>query len=185
MTKALILDFGGVISRTLFETHAMTEAALGLPAGTLTWRGTVPAGSTLPAVSRLDDAPPPKPEPPWAKISEKDIAAVDFRMPPDAIYPASLQDVNYAVRWFKLHAKEFNIDAKRVGILGVSSGGHQAMLTALRPRDPVPRGIENGCAPRKGPCRDRRRRRHRFGRGGLGDAARRRQRGAGLHRLDL
>lgn len=39
MTKALVLDFGGVISRTLFETHAMTEAALGLPAGTLAWRG--------------------------------------------------------------------------------------------------------------------------------------------------
>lgn len=39
MTRALVLDFGGVISRTLFETHAMTEAALGLPAGTLTWRG--------------------------------------------------------------------------------------------------------------------------------------------------
>lgn len=37
--RALILDFGGVISRTLFETHAMTEQALGLPAGTLTWRG--------------------------------------------------------------------------------------------------------------------------------------------------
>ncbi len=37
--QALILDFGGVISRTLFETHAQTEAALGLPRGTLTWRG--------------------------------------------------------------------------------------------------------------------------------------------------
>jgi putative hydrolase of the HAD superfamily len=37
--EALVLDFGGVISRTLFETHALTEAALGLPAGTLTWRG--------------------------------------------------------------------------------------------------------------------------------------------------
>ncbi len=37
--KALILDFGGVISRTLFETHALSEAALGLPPGTLTWRG--------------------------------------------------------------------------------------------------------------------------------------------------
>lgn len=37
--KALILDFGGVISRTLFETHALSEAALGLPAGTLTWPG--------------------------------------------------------------------------------------------------------------------------------------------------
>lgn len=37
--SALVLDFGGVISRTLFETHDLTEAALGLPAGTLTWRG--------------------------------------------------------------------------------------------------------------------------------------------------
>ncbi len=37
--KALVLDFGGVISRTLFETHALSEAALGLPPGTLTWRG--------------------------------------------------------------------------------------------------------------------------------------------------
>ena len=36
---ALVLDFGGVVTRTLFETHAMTEAALGLPSGTLTWRG--------------------------------------------------------------------------------------------------------------------------------------------------
>ncbi|MFU8883013.1 MAG: HAD-IA family hydrolase [Rhodobacterales bacterium] len=38
-SRALILDFGGVISRTLFETHDLTEAALGLPPGTLTWRG--------------------------------------------------------------------------------------------------------------------------------------------------
>jgi len=37
--RALVLDFGGVISRTLFETHDQTETALGLPAGTLQWRG--------------------------------------------------------------------------------------------------------------------------------------------------
>ena len=37
--KALILDFGGVVTRTLFETHDLTEKALGLAAGTLTWRG--------------------------------------------------------------------------------------------------------------------------------------------------
>lgn len=65
------------------------------------------------------------------------VASLDFRMPPAARYPASLQDVNYAVRWFKLHAREFKINPQRVGILGVSSGGHQAMLTALRPRDGV------------------------------------------------
>ncbi|MEY3216651.1 MAG: hypothetical protein RLZZ280_1028 [Pseudomonadota bacterium] len=43
--KALILDFGGVISRTLFETHALSEAALGLAAGTLTWQGPFAPGT--------------------------------------------------------------------------------------------------------------------------------------------
>ena len=65
------------------------------------------------------------------------VASLDFRMPPEAGYPASLCDVNYAVRWFKLHAREFRADPARVGILGVSSGGHQAMLTAMRPRDGI------------------------------------------------
>lgn len=48
MKRGLILDFGGVISRTLFETHDATERALGLPPGTLTWRGPFdPAGDAL------------------------------------------------------------------------------------------------------------------------------------------
>ena len=37
--RALILDFGGVVTRTLFETHDLTEKALGLKPSTLTWRG--------------------------------------------------------------------------------------------------------------------------------------------------
>jgi putative hydrolase of the HAD superfamily len=37
--RALILDFGGVVTRTLFETHHLTEKALGLKSGTLNWRG--------------------------------------------------------------------------------------------------------------------------------------------------
>ncbi|RAZ76019.1 HAD family hydrolase [Mesorhizobium atlanticum] len=37
--QALVLDFGGVVTRTLFETHALTEQALGLEPGTLDWRG--------------------------------------------------------------------------------------------------------------------------------------------------
>src|SRR5262245_7437714 len=63
------------------------------------------------------------------------VMSLDFRMPPEAKYPASLQDVNRAVRWCKEHARELHGRADAVGILGVSSGGHQAMLSALRPRD--------------------------------------------------
>ncbi len=64
------------------------------------------------------------------------VVSLDFRMPPDAGYPASLQDVNYAIRWCKSRAKELKTRPDLVGILGVSSGGHQAMLSAMRPHDP-------------------------------------------------
>ena len=63
------------------------------------------------------------------------VAAVDFRMPPDAGYPDSIADVNYAVRWFKAHAAELKSRPDRVGLLGTSSGGHIAMLVAMKPRD--------------------------------------------------
>jgi acetyl esterase/lipase len=63
------------------------------------------------------------------------VVAVDFRMPPEAPYPASLCDINYATRWLKLRAKEFGLNPGRIGGLGSSSGAHQLMLSALRPRD--------------------------------------------------
>jgi putative hydrolase of the HAD superfamily len=37
--EAQVLAFGGVVTRTLFETHALTESVLGLSPGTLDWRG--------------------------------------------------------------------------------------------------------------------------------------------------
>lgn len=37
--KALVLDFGGVVSRTMFESQGKNERALGLPPGSLGWRG--------------------------------------------------------------------------------------------------------------------------------------------------
>src|SRR5512145_1765898 len=61
------------------------------------------------------------------------VAAVDFRQPPEAGYPASICDVNLAIRWLKAHAAEFN-GAAAVGAFGNSSGGHQVALNALRPR---------------------------------------------------
>jgi len=61
------------------------------------------------------------------------VAAVDFRQPPEAGYPASICDVNLAVRWLKLHAAEFK-GTTAVGAFGNSSGGHQVVLSALRPR---------------------------------------------------
>jgi acetyl esterase/lipase len=64
------------------------------------------------------------------------VAAVDFRQPPEASYPASLCDVNLATRWLKAHAREFN-GTTAVGAFGNPSGGHQVVLSALRPQHPA------------------------------------------------
>jgi len=63
------------------------------------------------------------------------VAALDFRHAADG-YPTSLQDISYAIRWLKTEAANLKLDAGRVGITGQSSGGHLAMLAAMRPRDP-------------------------------------------------
>jgi len=53
--EALILDFGGVISRTMFETQALSEKALGLVPGTLAWKGPFdPESDTLWADMQAD-----------------------------------------------------------------------------------------------------------------------------------
>lgn len=62
------------------------------------------------------------------------VAALDFRQPPEAGYPASICDVNLGVRWLKAHAAEFN-GTTSVGAFGNSSGGHMVVLSGLRPRD--------------------------------------------------
>jgi acetyl esterase/lipase len=61
--------------------------------------------------------------------------ALDFRSGDEAPYPASVQDINYAVRWAKLNAKRLKTRPDLVSLSGQSSGGHLAMLVAMRPND--------------------------------------------------
>jgi acetyl esterase len=62
--------------------------------------------------------------------------ALDFRSGNEDPYPASAQDINYAVRWAKQNARELKTRPELIGISGQSSGGHLAMLVAMRPGDP-------------------------------------------------
>jgi acetyl esterase len=64
------------------------------------------------------------------------VGSVDFRSGSEAPYPASMADISCATRWLKTHAREFNGTAEGLGGLGLSSGGHMVMLSAMRPRDP-------------------------------------------------
>jgi acetyl esterase len=65
------------------------------------------------------------------------VAALDFRLRGHSPHPAAMQDINYGIRWFKAHADDFGADAQNVGGIGYSSGGHQVLMTGMRPNYPT------------------------------------------------
>jgi acetyl esterase/lipase len=62
------------------------------------------------------------------------VATIEFRTSVNAPHPAAMEDISYATRWLKAHARDFNATADGLGGIGWSSGGHQILLTAMRPR---------------------------------------------------
>ncbi|HYI85926.1 MAG TPA: alpha/beta hydrolase, partial [Burkholderiales bacterium] len=63
------------------------------------------------------------------------VVAIDMTLSGEAPYPANIQDANYGLRWIKSKAAEWRGDPASVGIYGSSTGGHIAILLAMRPRD--------------------------------------------------
>jgi acetyl esterase/lipase len=61
------------------------------------------------------------------------VASLDFRQGPEHKHPAGSADVAGGVRWMRAHAGRLGVDPRRIGIMGQSSGGHLALLVALRP----------------------------------------------------
>lgn len=59
------------------------------------------------------------------------VATVDYRLSPDVMFPAHIQDVKAAVRFLRAHAGEYGVDARRVGAWGSSAGAHLVSLLAL------------------------------------------------------
>ncbi|MFV8270958.1 alpha/beta hydrolase fold domain-containing protein [Flavobacterium sp. GT2N3] len=54
--------------------------------------------------------------------------AVEYRLSPEAAYPAAIFDVKEAIKYIKANAEKFNADPNRVAVLGCSSGGQMAAL---------------------------------------------------------
>ncbi len=55
-------------------------------------------------------------------------ATVSYRLAPGDRWPAMLDDVQAAVRFFRERADDYKIDPARIGAAGASAGGHLALL---------------------------------------------------------
>lgn len=50
--------------------------------------------------------------------------SVGYRLTNEAQWPAQIHDCKAAIRWIKANAKEYGLDASKIGVWGTSAGGH-------------------------------------------------------------
>lgn len=62
------------------------------------------------------------------------IVAVDYRLAPEHVYPAALDDIEAAWRWARVEAHSLGADGERFAVAGDSSGGNLAAALTLRLR---------------------------------------------------
>lgn len=60
----------------------------------------------------------------YVQTGEYAGASIGYRLSGDAIWPAQIHDCKAAIRWLKAHSAENGIDPERIGVMGVSAGGH-------------------------------------------------------------
>ena len=65
------------------------------------------------------------------------VASLDFRQGPAHKHPAACADVAAGLRWMRAHAGRLGVNPARIGLSGQSSGGHLALLVAVRPGFPA------------------------------------------------
>lgn len=59
------------------------------------------------------------------------VASINYRLFPAFRFPVMIEDVKLAIRYLRTHAAAYNLDPRRIAILGHSAGGHLAALAAL------------------------------------------------------
>ncbi len=63
------------------------------------------------------------------------VASINYRLSREARYPAAVEDCRAAIRWVREKGSQYKLDPKRIGIFGISAGGHLALLTGLLGED--------------------------------------------------
>ncbi|MFB6320453.1 alpha/beta hydrolase fold domain-containing protein [Saccharicrinis sp. FJH54] len=71
-------------------------------------------------------------------------AAVEYRLSPEAIYPAGVLDLKTFVKWLKLHCSDYNIDTSRIATLGASAGATLAALVGTTGQNPIFKSFDFG-----------------------------------------
>lgn len=70
-----------------------------------------------------------------ARITDKIVIAVDYRLAPEHPFPAALEDVDAVLEWIMANREELGIAGERITLMGDSAGANLATVLALKKRD--------------------------------------------------
>ncbi|MES2494748.1 MAG: alpha/beta hydrolase [Pseudomonadota bacterium] len=70
-----------------------------------------------------------------ARLTGCAIVSVDYRLAPEHVFPAAVEDAATALDWLAREAAGLGLDPDRIAIGGDSAGGTLATVTAIRARD--------------------------------------------------
>ena len=59
------------------------------------------------------------------------VASVEFRSSQQATFPAQLDDLRAATRFLRSNSRAYSLDGAKIGVAGISTGGHLASLLGL------------------------------------------------------
>jgi acetyl esterase/lipase len=65
------------------------------------------------------------------------VASVEYRLGPEAKYPAGLFDVKAAIRFLRANAAAYELDGSRFGLTGDSAGGYYVNMAAATQDNPA------------------------------------------------
>jgi pectinesterase len=57
--------------------------------------------------------------------------SIEYRLSPEAIFPAAIIDVNNAIKWTKENAEQFYVDSNKIALLGCSAGAQIVSLVGF------------------------------------------------------
>lgn len=101
-----------------------------------------PGGAYIGLAAQLEGVEPAA----WFTARGITAFVLTYRVGPDARLPIPLADGARAIRFVRAHARDFDLDPQRIGMMGFSAGGHLAATTAVdatpgqaQAQDPVER----------------------------------------------
>lgn len=63
------------------------------------------------------------------------VVSINYRLAPEYMFPAQIEDVKCAVRYLRAHSVKYALDPERIGAWGGSAGGHLVSLLGVMDDD--------------------------------------------------